>query len=121
MHLQPVAVGPEPGPDVDMLMVGGVVLNQDGSLAAISARQVFEKVQVGGGIENCGLAIVKACTPELDGPQNFDIVAFAGDGDFRRSSYAAPGGVERRVLPETGFVCEEERPVARAGFFLSAG
>jgi hypothetical protein len=29
--------------------------------------------------------------------------------------------VERRVLPEAGFVGEDERPVARAGFFLSAG
>jgi hypothetical protein len=29
--------------------------------------------------------------------------------------------VERRVLPEARFVCEDERPVARAGFFLRAG
>jgi hypothetical protein len=29
--------------------------------------------------------------------------------------------VECRVLPETGFVSEDERPVSRAGFFLRAG
>jgi hypothetical protein len=29
--------------------------------------------------------------------------------------------VERRILPEAGFVGEEERPVSRAGFFLRVG
>jgi hypothetical protein len=29
--------------------------------------------------------------------------------------------VERRVLPEAGFVGEDQRPVSRAGFFLRAG
>ena len=41
-------------------------------------------------------------------------------GDFRWAPGAAPGGVERRVLPETGFVGEEERAGSRAGFFLRA-
>jgi hypothetical protein len=29
--------------------------------------------------------------------------------------------VERRVLPEAGFVGEDQRPVSRSGFFLRAG
>jgi len=39
MHVQPVAVGSEPGPRVCVLVIGGVVLNQQRSLAAIPARQ----------------------------------------------------------------------------------
>jgi hypothetical protein len=29
--------------------------------------------------------------------------------------------VQRRILPEAGFVGEDQRPMSRAGFFLSAG
>jgi hypothetical protein len=40
--------------------------------------------------------------------------------DFRWASNATPGGVDGGVLPETGFVGKEERPVSRVGFFLRA-
>lgn len=116
-----MSIGLEPSPDVSVLVVGGVVLNQNRSLAAVPPSELFEEAEVGGGIEDGALAIIEPCAPEFDRAENLDVLAFSRHGDFRWASYAAPGGVERRVLPEARFVCEDERPVARAGFFLRAG
>ena len=121
MYFQPVPVGLEPRPHLSIFVVGGVVLNQNCSLAVIAPGELFEKAQVRYGIKNRLLAIIKPCSPEFDGSKDLHVLALAGDGNFGRLSYAAPGGVERRILPEAGFVGEEERPVSRAGFFLSAG
>ena len=117
MYFQPVPVGLEPGPDLTLLVVRGVVLNQNGSWAALSSSRLFAKPQGCGGMENRVRAILKTRAPQLEGAGNFDALALAGDGNFRWPAYAAPGGVERRILPEAGFAGEEERPVARAGFF----
>lgn len=121
MDFQPMPVGLEPGPDLGILMVGGVVLNQNRSLAAIPPSELFEKAEIGGGIENSVLTIIEPRAPKFDGTKNLHVLALSGHGDFRRVPYAAPGGVERRVLPEAGFVGEDERPMARVGFFLRAG
>ena len=67
------------------------------------------------------LAIIEPCAPEFDGAENLRALALSSYGDFRRPSDAAPGGVEGRVLPETGCVGEEEGTVLRTGFFLRAG
>lgn len=121
MHFQPVPVGLEPGPDIGMLVVGGIVLNQNCSLAAISPGQLFEKAEVRGGIENCVLAIIEPWAPKFDGAENLHVLAFSRHGNFWWVPYAAPGGVERRILPEARFVGEDEGPVSRPGFFLRAG
>jgi hypothetical protein len=67
--------------------------------------------------ENGVLPIIEPRAPKFDGAENLHIFAFSRDGDFRWAPYAAPGGVERRILPEAGFVGEDERPVSRQGFF----
>ena len=72
-------------------------------------------------IEDSVLAVIEPCAPKFDGAENFHALALSGYGDFRRPSDAAPGGVQGRVLPETGFVGEEEGTVLRTGFFLRAG
>ncbi len=121
MHLQPMPVGSEPCPDLRILVVGGVVLNQNRALAAVPPGKLFEEAEVGGGIEDGVLAIIEPCAPKFDGAENLHALALSGYGDFRRPSDAAPGGVQGRVLPETGFVGEEEGTVLRTGFFLRAG
>lgn len=121
MYFEPVPVGFEPSPDFRVLVVGGVVLNQDHSLPAVSPRQLLQEGEIGGAIENLVLAVVEARLPQFDGAEDLHLLALAGNGNLRWTRYAAPGGVERRVLPEAGLVCEEERPVSRAGFFLRAG
>ena len=107
MHFQPLAVGLEPLPDVSVFVVGSVVLNQDCSLVAVSPGQLFEESKIGTGIEDRVPAIVEACTPEFDGPKNLYALALPGNRHFRRATYAAPGGVQRRILPEAGLVGED--------------
>src|SRR6266849_5080968 len=121
MHFQPMPVGLEPSPDLAVLVVGGVVLNQNRSLAAVSPSQLFEEAEVGGGIEDRVLAILEPRAPEFDGAENLHVLALSGDGNFRWAAHSAPGGVQRRILPEAGFVGEDPRPVPRLGFFLRAG
>ena len=121
MHFQPMAVGFEPRPDIGVFVVGGVVLNQDRSLAAVSPSQLFEEAEIRSGIEDCVLAIIEPRAPEFDGTENLHVLAFSGHGNFRWAAHPAPGSMERRVLPEAGFVGEDQRPVSRLGFFLRAG
>ena len=81
----------------------------------------MQEVQIGGSIEDGGLAIVKAGTPELDSAQDLYALTFSGDGDLGRTAEPAPGSVQSGVLPETGFVGKDQRPVLGAGFFLRRG
>ena len=81
----------------------------------------MQEVQIGGSIEDGGLAIVEAGTPELDSAQDLDALAFAGDGDLGRMAEPAPGRVQGGVLPEAGFVGKNQRSVLGAGFFLRRG
>lgn len=95
MNFQPVPVGLEPRPDLGILVVGGVVLNQNRSLAAVAPSQLLEEAKIGGGVENGFLAIVEPRAPKFDGAKNLHVLAFAGYRDFRWVPDAAPGGVER--------------------------
>jgi hypothetical protein len=65
MHFQPMTVELEPCPDLYVLVVGGVVLNQDRSLAAIASSELFEEAEVGGGIEDCFLTVIEPCAPKV--------------------------------------------------------
>ena len=121
MNLQPSAVGAEPTPDFRILVVGGVVLDEYGSLPAVGSRQLLQKCQVAGGVEDRVLPVMEASSPEFDGAQNLNVLAFAGDGNFGRMAHPAPGGMQGRVLTKTGFVGKDQCPVLRVGFFLICG
>lgn len=121
MHFQPVSVGAEPVPDLGILVIRGIVLNQNGSLVAVVPRQLLEESQVRGSVEGAILPVMEAGLPEFDGAQNLDALTLSGDRNFRRLPDAAPGGVQRGVLPEAGFVGEDQRPVLAPGFFLRLG
>ena len=97
MHFQPVPVGVGPCPNVRILVVGGVVLNQDRPLPAVSPRQLLEEAEIGDAVEDRVLAVVEACSPQFDGTEDLYMLALPGDGNLRWIPYAAPGGVERRV------------------------
>ena len=121
MNFKPMSIRFEPTPDALVLVIGGVVLNQDRALTAVSPGQLFEEPEIRGGIEDGILAIVEARAPEFDCAENLHALALSRHGNFRWATQAAPGSVECRVLPEAGFVGEDQRPVSRAGFFLRAG
>ena len=121
MYFQPVAVGAEPTPNFRILVIGGVVLDEDGALPAVGSRQLLQKCQVTGGVEDRVLSVMETGSPEFDGTQNLDVLAFARDRDFGRMAYPAPSGMQGRVLAEAGFVGKDQGPVLRVGFFLICG
>ena len=121
MHLQPMPVGFEPVPHLGVLMVGGVVLNQDRPLAAISPGQLLQESEVGAGVEDGVPPVFEPRAPEFDGSGNLHALALSGNRNFRRAAHAAPGGMQGRILPEAGFVGEDQRPLPRLGFFLRPG
>jgi len=102
-------------------MIRGVVLNKNGPAAAIMRGQAMQEIQVGGSIEDGGLAVVEVGSPELDSAQDLHALAFASDGDLGRMAEPAPGRVQGGVLTEAGFVGKNQRPVRGAGFFLRRG
>ena len=96
-------------------------MNDDCSLAAISPGQLFQEVEIRAGVEGGVLPIIEPRAPKFDGAENLHVLAFSRHRDFRWAPYATPGGVERRVLPEAGFVGKYQRPTLRARFFLMLG
>ncbi len=88
---------------------------------AIVLREQFEEGQVRRSVEDAVLSVVEPRAPQLDGAQNFHRLAFPGDPKLGCPTDAAPRGVQSRVLPETSFVGENQRPVFPVGFFLRLG
>ncbi len=121
VHLKPAAVGGEPFPYLGILVVRSVVLNQNRPRAAIGARQLLQKAQVGVRVEDRLLPVMETRAPQFDGSQDLDALPLAGDRDFRRVPDATPGGMQRGVLSETGFIGEDQRPTLGSGFFLRLG
>ncbi len=121
VDFQPLPVGLEPAPDLSVLMIRGVVLNENGPAAAIMRGEAMQEIQVGGSIEDRGLRVVEAGTPEFDSAQDLHALAFAADGDLGGMAESAPGSVQGGVLTETGFIGKNQRPIFAAGFFLRRG
>src|SRR4051794_11065431 len=71
MHFQPVPVRAEPCPDIAVLVVRSVVLNQNGPLPAVSPSQLFQEGKIGCGIEHRILSIIKAGAAQFDAPEIF--------------------------------------------------
>jgi len=121
MYFQPMAIGTEPPPHVGVLMIRGIVLDEDGALVAIVLSEQLKESQVGRGVEDAVLSVVESRASQLDSAQNFHRLAFPGDPKLGCTTDAAPRGVQSRVLPETSFVSENQRPVFPVGFFLRLG
>src|SRR5436309_1544312 len=63
---KPVSEWAKRGTPENLLVVGGVVLDQDRSLPAVTPRQLFEEAEISGGVEDCVLAIIEPRAPEFD-------------------------------------------------------
>src|SRR2546422_6195826 len=75
---------------------------------------------IGAGVEGGVLPIIEPRAPKFDGAENLHALALSGNRDFWRATHAAPGGVQGRVLPEAGFVREDQRPVDRKSTRLNS-
>ncbi len=103
MDLQPVSIRSEPSPDILVLVIRGVVLDEH-CATAITTGKLFQESTIGGGIENGVLRIVEAGTPEFDGAEDLDVLSFSSDGNLRRTTNAAPCRMQSRILSEAGLV-----------------
>lgn len=82
---------------------------------------MLQEAQVGVCVEDRVLPVMETRAPQFDGAQDLDALALSRDGDFRRVPDATPGGMQRGVLPKTGFIGENQRLALGAGFFLRLG
>ena len=119
MHLQPVPIRLEPVPYILVLVVRGVVLDEDRATAAVVSRQLFQKRSIGRRIEDRVLRVVEASAPQFDCTEDLDALSLSRYWNLGRTAHATPRRMQCGVLPETGLVRENQRPVLRAGFFLS--
>lgn len=96
-------------------------MDKDRTPAAKSAGNVLQESEVRYGIEYTFSPVEKLGAVQFDGTQDLDALSLAGYGDFRLTPDPGPGRVERRVLSETCFVCEDEGPPLGLGFFFIWG
>src|SRR5207253_11320914 len=76
LDFQPVSIGLQQALHQRLLVIGGVVVNENRALPPIASGQGLQKGQVGFGIEYAVLLIMKPYLPQLDGAQDLDALAF---------------------------------------------
>lgn len=124
MNFQPFSVVFEPLPDVGILVVRGIILNQvDLVVSGFATRGcgLFQKAQIGFGIEDRFAAVIESGLLEIDCAKDFHTLSGARHRNQRLGCNAGPGLVEGRVLPEAGLVLEENIGVFIPRFFLMFG
>ena len=124
MHFQPLAVLAEPPPDVRLLVVGRVVLDEMHSVRtrlAVGPRQSLQEAEVGVSVEDGVSSEGEARRADIDRAEDLYTLACARDGNQRLAADPRPGLVERRVLSEARFVFEDDGGSGGAGFFLMFG
>lgn len=102
-------------------MVRRIVLDQIDFLGKVTPKCPFEIVDVGVGVENLLEAIKEPSTVKFDRAKYFQGVSLPCRGDLWLRPLARPGLVESGVLPEAGFVFEEDGRRFAFGFFLRSG
>ena len=112
-----MAIGSEPSPYLAVFRVGRVVLNEQGSLPSIAARQLFQESEVRGSMEDGLFPVMNAGLPQFNRSKNLHGLALPGHGNFGGTTDPAPGGVQGSILAKAGFVAEEQRPVLLLRFF----
>jgi len=98
-----------------------IVLNQVYFLREIASQNPLEISDVRFSIEHILKMIEKSGTVQFDCSKSLERVSLSGGRDFRLRTYPCPGAIEGRVLPEAGFVFEEDRCPFAFGFFLMVG
>ena len=95
-----------------------MLLNQIDFWGKVASHNPFEVSHIGLGIEDFLKMVEKPGTVQLDCSKNLEGVSLSRGWDLRLSTYPCPCPIQGRVLPETGFVFEEDRCPFAPGFFL---
>jgi hypothetical protein len=121
VNLDVLAMSRKPIPNLPVLVVRGVVLDQINFARKVASNQPLQVDDIGRSIEDFLKMIEEAGCIELDGAENFQSLPLSSGGNFGLASYPCPSLVKRRVLPEGGFVFEEDGGSFALGFFLMSG
>jgi hypothetical protein len=121
VNLDVSAMGGKPSPYLPILVVGSVVLDQIDFLGKVASNQSLQVDDIGGSIEDWLKMVKETGRIEFDRAKDLQSLLLPGSGNFGLASYPRPGLVESGVLPESGFVLEEEGGSFASGFFLMSG
>lgn len=121
VNLDVSAMGGKPVPYLPILVVGSVVLDQIDFLWKVASNQPLQVNDIGRSIEDFLKMVKETGRIEFDRAKDFQSLFLPGGGNFGLASYPRPGLVESGVLPESGFVLEEEGGSIASGFFLMSG
>ena len=121
VSLPPRAIVLEPSFNVAVMVIRGVVLNEEDAAGIIMTSEAFKKIQIGLGVENGSPMVEEAGGINVQSAENLDAVSLAGDGNERLVAAPGPSGVKRGILPEACLVLENQRRLSGTGFFFSLG
>lgn len=124
MNFQPISIFLKPTPDIRILVVGGIILNEmDLVFAGFAARacQLFQEVQIRLSIKDGFATVNEFSLLEIDGAEDLDAFPGTRHSNQRLEADTGPGLVKRRVLPEAGFVFKEDVGPFVTRFFLMLG
>jgi hypothetical protein len=121
VNLDVSAMGGKPIPYLPILVVGSVVLDQIDFLWKVASNQPLQVDDIGRSIEDFLKMVQETGRIEFDRAKDFQSLLLPGGGNFGLASYPRPGLVESGILPERGFVLEEEGGSFASGFFLMSG
>src|SRR5438034_8194671 len=75
MDFQPLPIRFEPTPDIFVLMIRSVVLDQDCAAATIAAAKLFKESSIRGCVEHRVLCIVETGTPQLNRAEDLHVLS----------------------------------------------
>lgn len=96
-------------------------MNENSALSAIAAGNLLKEGKVAHGVEHVVAAVEELGAVEFHRPEDLHALALPCDRDLGLVAETAPGGMQSRVLPETGFVGEDQLPVVGFRFFFRFG
>lgn len=124
MHFQPIPVFLEPAPNILILVVGSIILNQMDlvfSRFAAGCCYLFQEAQIHLSIKDRFTTVSEFSLLEIDGAENLDAFSGACHRNQRLEADTGPCLVESRVLPKAGFVFKEDVSPFGPRFFLMLG
>ena len=121
VNLDVPAMPGKPIPNLLVLVIGGVVLDQVDFARKVASKQFLQIDDIGGSIEDLLKMVKETGRIKLDSAKDFQSLLLPGGGNLGLASYPRPGLVESGVLPESGFVLEKEGGSFAFGFFLMSG
>lgn len=115
------SMGGKPIPDLPVLVIRSIVLNQIDFLGKVTSDQPLQVNDIGLRVEDLLKMVKETAGIEFDRAKDFQCLLLPSGGNFGLASYPRPGLVESGVLTESGFVLEQEGGSCASGFFLMSG